>query len=849
MWKNSDGQIGARLTFVSRDNMVRMSDLRYAARMLAKKPGFTLVTAGLLSIGIGASSLMFTAFESVWLRPLPVRHPEELVRMVQKTPQLGTRSYFIYPYYRALAEHSTTLAGVFGEYEMLVAMNEPLPAEQIRLHLATPEFFQELGAAALYGRALSPDDAKEAPGSVPAVLSYGFWQRRFHSDRAALGGTISLHGHPFTIVGVMPREFNGVSMDNAPDVRVPLRALPLLAEPGAEAKNGTSPLDDVQLDLGGRLRPGVTRERAQAECLAIWRSTIEDWYGHRPDFGPQSAQSELSRGMELDPLEHGVSVLRDKFGGALELLTISVGLLLLLVCANVAGLLLAGAAARRNEVSVRLALGATRTRLVRQMLVESLLLTALGAAGGWMLAWISAPLLVRALPPIRDLATARMTLSLDFTPDGRVIAVSLAAALLTAVLFGLAPALSASRISLDSVLRGVRSSRGWGGQRALVMVQVALCTLLLAGAGLLVRTLEQLRNLDPGFDSEHVVTFTAYPNLSAYTDAQSKSFWQALAARVREIPGVVSVAAASRPVMRGSGVKSTIAPTGQKATRADFLNTSMNWISPEYFETMGIHMLEGRVFTSADLKAPKPSPVIVNEAFVRRFFPEGKAVGRRFGNGMGVTVGADFEIVGVVSDAKYRSLREPMTPIYYQVSDTNLSVLCVKTRAAPESVIQPVRAALAGLDAALPFTEIHTLAEEVDASAAPERLTAALATVFGLFATLLAAVGIYGLLAFSVEQRRREIGIRMALGATASDVGGMLGLQAGGIVGCGVIVGLGGALLAGRWIGSLLYGVAPADAQSLSWAVVLVALVSAAATAIPAVRAIRVEPASALRQE
>jgi len=601
-----------------------MSDLRYAVRMLAKSPGFTLVTAGLLAIGIGASSLMFSAFESVWLRRLPVRHPEELVRLVQKTPQLGTRSYFVYPYYRALAGHSTTLSAVFGEYEMLVAMNEPAPSEQVRVHLATPEFFQALGVEALYGRALTPDDGADHPGSLPLVLSYGFWQRRFHSDRAALGETIALHGHPFTIVGVMPREFNGITADTAPDVRVPLRALSLLATSERERK-----LENVTLDLAGRLRPGVTRQRAYAECLAIWRSTMEEYGRQGGDLGPRWVENELSRGMDLDPLDRGVSILRDKFGGALELLTISVGLLLLMVCANVAGLLLAGAAARRGEIAVRLALGATRMRLVRQMLTESLLLTVLGAAAGWMLAWILAPLLVGALPPIRDLSTARMALSLNLAPDGRVILVSLAAALLTAVLFGLAPALSASRTSLDSVLRGFRSSRGWGGRRALVVFQVALCTLLLAGAGLLVRTLQQLRNLDPGFDRDHVVTFTVYPNLSAYTDSQAKSFWQALTARVREIPGVVSVAAVSRPLMRGSGIKSTVAPVGHKATRADFLNTSVNSVSPEYFDTMGMPILEGRSLTAADIRssdlrgATSPVPVVVNEAFARHFFPDG----------------------------------------------------------------------------------------------------------------------------------------------------------------------------------------------------------------------------------
>jgi len=268
-----------------------------------------------------------------------------------------------------------------------------------------------------------------------------------------------------------------------------------------------------------------------------------------------------------------------------------------------------------------------------------------------------------------------------------------------------------------------------------------------------------------------------------------------------------------------------------------------------------MRMIEGRGLIAADLRsrdlrgAKKPVPVVVNEAFARHFFPGGHALGGHFGNGMDIDVRADYEIVGIVRDAKYRSLREPMTPTYYQATDTDLSVLCVSTRSTPEQVIQPVRKALASLDSGLPFTEIHTLAEEVDASAAPERLTAALATLFGFFATLLAAVGIYGLLAFAVEQRRREIGIRMALGARASDIGRMLGLQAGAMVAGGVILGLAGALLAGRWVRALLYGVAPADSLSLASAALLVALVSAAATAIPAMRATRVQPASALRQE
>jgi predicted permease len=819
-----------------------MHDLRFAARVLRKTPGSTVVTVGLLAIGIGASSLMFSAFESVWLRSLPVRHPEELVRLVQKTPQLGTRSNFPYPFYRALLEHSTTLAGVFAESELLVAMNAPLPSQQIRVHLSTPEFFQELGAAPLYGRVLVPDDARESQGAIPAVLSYTFWQRRFQGDPHALGENITLHGHVFTIIGVMPREFNGISTDNGPDVRLPLRALPLIARHPEEGK-----IAEANLELAGRLRTGVTRERALAECMALYRGSVEEAYGKR--YGPEFVQTELARGMELDSIERGVSVVRDKFGSALRLLTIAVGLLLLMVCANVAGLMLTAAAGRRGEIAVRLALGATRVRLVRQMLTESFLLTAIGAAGGWLLAWIGAPLLVRALPPIRDLSTAPVTLSLNLTPDSRVMLILLAAALGTALLFGLAPALSASKTSVEQVLRGARSSRGWGGRRALVVLQVALCTLLLAATGLLLRTFQQLRHLDPGFDSEHVVTFTVDPSLAQYNDSQLKNFWQELIRRTHDLSGVVSVSAASRPIMRGSGIKSTVAVAGQKITRADFLNTSLNSVTTDYFDTLGIPLVEGRAFLASDLARSKPAPAIVNQAFTRRFFPQGSALGQHFGYGAKGIGEPIYEVVGIVGDAKYRSLREVPPPVYYTVTDSNLSVLSIRTRTAPESVIQPVRKILAGLDAALPFTEIHTLSEEVDASAAPERLTAALATAFGCFATLLASVGIYGLLAAVVEQRRREIGIRMALGAAPSHIRQMLGRQAGAMVAGGVVLGLLAALATGRWVAGLLYGVTATDPVSLIGAVLLVTAVSTAAVVIPSARAARVHPASALRQD
>jgi predicted permease len=809
-----------------------LSHVRFAARTLAKTPGLSLSAILLLAAGIGGGTLLFSAFESVWLRPLPVRHPEQLVRMVQRTPQLGSRSYFPYPYYRALREHSTTLVSAFGEEEWTVAMNRPAPAEQVRVRLVTPEFFDELGAHALLGRVLSPDDTDAV------VLSYGFWQRRFQGDPGAIGQSITLHGYPFIVVGVMPSEFNGLSADNTPEIRATLRALPQIRRRPEET------VELMQLDLAARIKPGVSRKQALEESRALWRPAIEDWYV-KQRIGPAAAQAELRRGMDFDPLERGVSIVREKYGDAVRLAAAASGLLLLMVCANVAGLLLASAAARRGEIAVRLALGATPARLARQMLVESLLLVTVGAICGWALTWLCAPILVRHVPPQRDLATTPLAISIDFRPDPRVMLAALAAAILTAVLVAIAPAWSASRMNLDAVLRGVRASRGWAGRRGLVVFQVALCTVLITSAGLLVRSFRELRAVPPGFDAAHVATFTTAPALTGYTEEQAKAFWTNLRARVRDLPGVVSVGIAARPLMRGSGVKTTVTLPGQTATPDDFLNTSLNGVSLEYFDTMGMTIVRGRGFTPADIDAKNPIPAIINETFVRRFFPGRDPIGQRFG----ISADSARVVVGVVRDAKYRSLREPMTPTFYSADAFGFSVLCVRTTGNPEALIDPVRKALAALDPALPFTEIHTLAAEVEASAAPERLTATLAAAFGAFAAFLAAAGIYGLLAFSVEQRRREIGIRMALGARPQQVGAMLGRQTGAMLALGVACGLVAAYLLTGSLRAVLYRVSPGDPLSMVLAAGLMCAVAAAATAIPARRATRVHPASALRDE
>ena len=820
-----------------------MNDLRFGARMLARNPGSTLAMAVLIALGIGAGTVIFSVVDAVLLRPLPVHNPEELVRMVQRIPRIGTRGEFPFDYYEALRDHSTTLQSVFAETpsSFHFAMTHPEPAEQITARAVTPEYFDALGVKALYGRVLGAGDANEDSGMPPAVLSYGFWRRRFGGDPQVMGRRITLHGHNFVVVGVTPREFNGLRADTAPDVRVPNRAYPLLTGyPGVHRT----------IELAGRLKPGFTRAQAEAECQSTFQSAVVPYYRDILRESPENGAGELiKRGMALDPLARGPSILRERFADTLKLLMAFVAVLLLMVSSNVAGLLLARTAARREEIAVRLAMGATRARMIRQMLVESSLLAVLGTLGGLWIAVLAIPLAARAWPPIRDLGTTLLPLTLDVRMNARAFLFAMALSTLTVLLFSAAPAFAASRSSLDSVLRGARSSGGWRGRQALIVLQIALCTFLLAGASLFVRTFHQLHDMDPGFDRDHVATFTGDLTLSG----NRTSLPRLLAERVQQIPGVVSAAISSRGVMRGRALGATVAPAGQSASPGDYLNSSLNEVSPGYFDTMGMRILAGRALAGSDASSDKSAPpkkVVVNQAFARRFFPNVNPVGQRFGVGVKPVEAADDEIVGVVSDAKYRSLREPIVPTFYTVATEYYAfVLNVRTRFRPESIFQPVQKALASIDPSAAFLEIHTLAEEVDDSTAAERVTAVLVSVLGAIAMLLAGVGIYGLLAYAIVRRRREIGIRMALGAEPAHIARLVGRETLVMAVGGIVFGLASALAAGPWIRSLLYGISPWDPKSLFAAAIFVAIVALGATAVPVIRATHMEPSLALRQE
>jgi len=811
--------------------------------MSARNSGSTTLIVALLAVGIGMCATMFSLFDAVLLSPLPVSHPEQLVRMVQQLPRLGIRSEFPYAYYRALGDHSKTLT-IFGETgeDTHFRMTAPEPAEEITVRAVTPEFFRALGVRALLGRILMPDDATRNSGTPPAVLSYNFWRRRFRGDPAAVRGqTLDINGHRFAVVGVMPREFNGLSADTTPDLRIPLQAFSLISD---------YKIEFAVFELAGRLKPGFTRANAQAECLSIWQSTMSDYYRNVEKESPETVAALLKRGMRLDSLERGTSILRETFADVFKLLMASVSLLALIVTLNVAGLLLARAATRRQEMAVRLAVGGTPLRLARQMVTESLLLSVSGGIGGLLIAMIATPLALHLLPPLRDISTSIMPLSIDTNLNARVLWFVLALSTLTTISVTVSPALTTMRLSIDSLLRTVRSSRSLRGRQALIVLQMALCTFLLVSAGLLVRSFQQLRDTPSGFSRDSIATFAC--DLEGYK--QAPEILDALMNRIREIPGVVSVATSSIGVMRGHGMFASIVPAGQRVGRADFMECAVNYVSPDYFSSMGVHILAGRDFRPSDVPKPKqPAPIkaVVNEAFVRRLFPGVDPLSKQFGWATeGSVAKARFEIAGVVSDAKYRSLKEPVRPMFFALeTDFDSFVLYVRTRTRPEEIIEPVRRATASVAHGLPFLEVNTLAHEVDESTAPERITALLASLFGGIATLLAGIGVYGLLAYAVTQRRREIGIRMALGAQRSNVARLIARQTLIITAAGIALGLAAALITGPAIRSLLYGISATDPESFAAAAIFVLVIAAAATAIPVMDALETQPAETLRIE
>ncbi len=817
-----------------------LSDFRYAARSLFRKPALVAITSLLLGLAIGAGGVFFSVVDALLLRQLPVRAPQELVRLVTIAPNLGARSYFAPAVWEAVQQRCGTLHDVFAWTDLTLAYVDAGDAERVNAEAVSGNYFAALGVAALLGRTIEPaDDGAGRP--VVAVLSHSFWQRKYGGDAGVLGRTIRLQQSPATIVGVLPPGFNGVSIDTSADVRIAARAAPLMAA-DLEYQKWTL----WSFSVGARLRPGATLMQARDEAYGIVAATM--------DTLPTESGWRTTDRIDIEPLSRGTSMLRSQFGTAASVLLAGVCFLMLIVCANIAGLMLARSVSRQHEWAVRMAAGATRLQIARLMMTESLLIAACGLAAGLVAAMVALPLLARSIPPVRTLDAVSHPMALQLRLDWRVFLFACALGLGTALVVGIVPAWQAGREDLHSLLKSVRASGRSRGRSSFVVVQVGLCTMLLAGAALFWETFRRLDRLDPGFDRQHVVTFSVDPSMLAYTPEQTTMLQDRLLEGVRAMPGVRAAGIGGRGVMRGTGLKTTVAPEGGKAARSDFLNTSINSVSHAYFEAMGISLLEGRDYASGE-KAPEkpPLPIIVNRAFVRRFYPDGRALGRRFGTGVEKVVEGRYEIIGVVGDAKYRSFREPIPPTMYGLwprgGGAGPFILHVRTHGDPAALIGPVRELMHGLDPRLPFIETRTLSAEVEDSLWKERLLAWLSLAFSVLAVLLAATGVYGLLAQFVAMRSREIGIRGALGASPVQIVALIGRHAALLMICGLAAGLLAAFAGVKSVRPLLYGVETLQVPTLGLLVLVMALAGGAAGLIPAARAARIDPAETLRAE
>jgi predicted permease len=833
-----------------------LRDLRFGVRLLAKSPVFTVTAALLLAVGISANTLIFSMVDALLLRPLPVSHPENLVRLVEVHPTEFVTWDLPYEFCDRAASGDADFTEVICQGEADVAFNEGTSTERIRVHLVSPNFFSSLGVRPYLGRVLTAED--EYTRAQTAMLSYDFWRRRLRGDVSVVGRKIILGGYPFAIVGVSPKSFNGLAVDTSPDVRVPASVDRLLVKPDPSLGPAITPLF---AQIFGRLRSGVPFERANAEVDPLLQAAYEDESNKMflETQGTAPGKTSIESHLRLESIVNGVSTLRPQFSRGLEVLMAGVGLLLLMACANVAGLLLARSAARAPEMGVRLALGASPLRIVRQLLTEGLLLSLLGGTAGILLTIACLPLLARGLPPIRDRGAVLQPLAMHIAIDLRVLGFALVITVLTAVLFAISPALRCARADVASTLKGGRTTtRRLATGNLIVVAQVAICTLILMGAALLIETLERMRSMNPGFDRDRVVTFTIDPGINGYSPQKARSFSKTLLENAGKLPGLSSASIASRALMRGTGVKATIGMAGSRITSANFLNCSLNDVTPGYFETMGMHLLAGRAFNWFDRNsATPPHKVIVNQAFARRFFPGKNPIGERFGSsGPGGIATAENEIIGVVSDAKYRSLREPIPPTVYNPAVDGFDsafILHLRTSERPEALIAPVREILHALDPELPIIEVRTLREEVEATLWQERLLASLATIFGAIAALLASIGLYGALDYAVKSRTREIGVRMAVGAELARIVGLFSREALLLTASGIALGLCAYAAATAvftlWISRVLYDLHPWEPMAVLAVLCLVVLIAGIATAPAAIRAVRIDPAAALRSE
>jgi predicted permease len=818
-------------------------DLRYAFRTFVKSPGFTIIAVLSVALGIAANTAIFTLVNAMLFKPMPVPHPDRLVALYTTEPNSRYPGQFSYPDYRDYRDHNEVFSDLFVHYGAPVSMkNNNDKAELIWGELVSGNYFTGLGVAPSAGRVLTPDDDRAEGSSPVAVLRHTFWQRRFGGDPNIIGREVRLNGHDFTIIGIAREGFSGTRFVGfIPDVWIPMSmhaSVVAGSESWLENRGGES------FNVNGRLKPGVTIEQATA-AMNTYARQLGDAY-------PRT-NANISVGMVPAATKTQPAITLLGYIPIVSALLMGiVALVLLIACANVANLLLARASVRRREIAIRVALGASRWRLVRQLLTESVLLSLTGGGLGLLLAQWANTLVPLASPQL-DFAT--IDFSYDLALDKRILGFTLVVSLLTGVVFGLLPALQASRPDIVTTLKGEALSvasgmRRWTLRNVLVVAQIALSLVLLISAGLFVRSMQHAQELNPGFESRRIMLASVDVGLHGYDEAKGRRFFKQIVERVEALPGVEAASIAGPlPLDAYENGGNLIVEGAMPRYENERIEVGYSIVGHDYFRAMNTPIVAGRMFSEHD-NQNSPRVVIVNETVARRFWPNGSPVGKRLQ--LGNSSGPYYEVVGVAQDGKYLFLGEPPTEYLFLPHAQNYEgkmTLIARTSGEPGNLGEVMRQEVANIDNELPVYGVKTMPVFLDRLLSGPKSIAGLASIFGVIALLVASVGLYGVMSYSVAQRAREVGIRMALGARTGDVLGLVLREGLVLIGAGLGIGLLAAVAATRLLSSFLYGVSGTDAATFVAVPLVLTAVSLVASYLPARRATKVDPMVALRYE
>jgi predicted permease len=832
-----------------------LQDLKFGLRTLLKNRGFTAVAILTLALGIGANTAVYSLTDQILLRLLPVRNPDELVVLRMPGPMIGHVSSdidegaqsFSYPFYKDLRDRNGTFRGLLARFAISLSVAGEGHTERADGELVSGNYFEVLGVRPALGRLLTPQDDLLPGGHPVAVLSHGYWSRRFGASPAILNQSLLINGHAMTVVGVAQAPFSGVQLGETPDLFIPITMKAQMTP------NWDGLLDrkDYWLQMIGRLKPGVSRVEAEAALQSAVRPLLEQDLAVSKGMSAEKRGRFLAKKILLVPGAQGRLVLQHDTRDGLLILSALAALVLLIACANVAGLLIARGVMRRREIALRLTLGAQRVHLLRQLLAESLLLALAGGIVGLLVASWAIDSILALLP--QDGGIAGLSAQLDV----RLLAFNFGVALLTGLASGLVPALRATRPDLVTAIKEQGAGTGIGAghvrlRKGLVVAQIAVTAVLLITAGLFTLSLRHLKLVNLGLRVDHLLTFSVEPELNGYSPARTVALFDRIRQDLASLPGVTAATAAEIAVLTDSDAGSNVTLEGLTTEGADDIHVSKNWIGPRYFATLAIPLLAGREISESD-GSESPRVALINETMARKYYAGRSPIGLRFAFGWGSGVRPDIEIVGVVKDSKHTGVRQEERAFVYIPYSQNPAIgqatFYVRSAQAPAVLGAAVREVVRRSDANLPVYGMKTLARQLNDSLYSERMLMALSICFGLLAALLASIGLYGMMAYTVASRTPEIGIRMALGASLRNVRGLVLREAMTMAAVGLAIGLPAALATGRLARSLLFGVEPGDPRLHFAAALLLIGVMLLAAYIPARRATKVDPMIALRCE